>query len=187
MCWKTHRGWRNSACGVDPVDLVRDVTADLLNVHPRDILGRISIRCIRPGPSDEHCILYPLELWIRTEVPDGGNPSGGVADEIVLSEDQVRGNDFGEDIDQLLDRDVSGTRAVPEAEQVIVDSRYEPTVGARKAGDVENLGDGASSTVISISLDGSHSHAKRTRTQTRCWWNKCSSEHQRRAPRQREE
>jgi len=43
-----------------------------------------------------------------------------------------------------LDSSTSGARAVPEVEQVVVDSRNELVVGARKAGYVEKLGNSAS-------------------------------------------
>ena len=85
-------------------------------MQPRDVLGRVGIRCVRQSLSDEHSVIDALELLSRTEVPDRGNPSGGVLDKIMLREDQIRGDDLGKDIDQLLDRDTVGSRTVPDLE-----------------------------------------------------------------------
>ena len=91
-------------------------------MQPWNVLGRVGIWGIRQSLPDEHGVIDTLELWGCTEVPDRGNTSGGVLDKIMLGEDQIRGDDFGEDIDQLLDRDTTGSRAVPEFVQVVVDS-----------------------------------------------------------------
>ena len=84
---KTHRGWRNSANSKDPVNFVRNVTADFPKVQPRDVLCRVHIRYTRQDLPDEHSILDPPEPWGRAEVPDGGNSSGSVIDKVVLTED----------------------------------------------------------------------------------------------------
>lgn len=84
----------------------------------------------------------------------------------MLREDRARGNDAGEGLDQLLDLDIFGTRAVPYVEQVIVYGRYEFTVGTREAGDIENLGDGTSGSVISISFNRLRIHGTGTHTNT---------------------
>lgn len=91
-------------------------------MQQRDVPGRVSTGCIRQNFSDENSVINPLEPWSRAEVPDGRNSSGAVRDEVVLSEDRVGGNDVGEALDQLLDRYASRTGAVPEVEQVVVDS-----------------------------------------------------------------
>ena len=163
---ETYRGRRNSTSGIEPVNFVRDVTTDFPNVQPWHVLGRVGIWGIRQSLADENSVLDPLELRSRAEVPDGRNSSRGVLDEIMLGQNQILGDDFGEDVDQLLDRDTVGSRAVPEFEQVIVDSRYEFAVGARKAGYVEKFGNGASSTVKSISLNGARTHKADTHTNT---------------------
>jgi len=124
----TYRRWRNSPNGEDPVDLIRDATADFPKVQPRNVLGRINIRSVRQSLSDEHGVVNPLELLSCAEVPDGRNASSGVGGEKVLRQDHVLGNDVGEGLDQLLDGDTLGARAVPEVEQVVVDSRYEIAV-----------------------------------------------------------
>jgi len=120
---ETYRGGGNPTDGGDPVDFIRNVTADFPNVQPWDVLGRIGIWSVRQSLADEHGVINTLELRGCTEVPDRRNPSGGVLDKIMLGEDQTRGDDLGKDIDQLLDRNTVGSRAVPDFEQVIVDGR----------------------------------------------------------------
>jgi hypothetical protein len=85
-------------------------------VQPRDVLGRISIRCVCQSLSDENGVLDPLELLSSAEVPDGRNPSGSVLGEVVLRENRVRRDGVRESIDQLLDRGTPRARAVPEVE-----------------------------------------------------------------------
>jgi len=113
-------------------------------VQPWNVLGRVGIWGVRQRLADHHSVLNSLKLRGRTEVPDRRNPSGGVLDKIMLGEDQIRGDDLGENFDQLLDRDTVGSRAGPDLEQVIVDSRYEIAFGAGKVGYIEKLGNGAS-------------------------------------------
>lgn len=123
MCTRgTYRGRRNPADGVDSVYLVRDETTDLPEVHPRDVYSRAAARRIRQGPSDENSIIVPLELRVRAEVPLGGYSSGGVRNEIMLAEDQRRGNDGGEGCDELLDRGIPCT-SVPGLKQLVLHSR----------------------------------------------------------------
>ena len=165
---ETYRRGGNSTSGVDPVNFVRNVTADLPKVQPRNVLGWVGIWSIRQSFADEHGVIDSLELRSCAEVPDGRNPSRGVLDEIMLREDQTRGHDLRENIDQLLDRDAVGGRAVPELEQVVMDSRYKFAVGARKARYVEKLGNGAGRAIPSISIGEAYTHTKRTLTQKRC-------------------
>jgi len=137
------RGWCNSADGVDPVDLVRDVATDFAEVQPWNVLGWVGVWGIRQRLADKHSVIDSLELRSRTEVPDGRNPSCSIADEIMLREDQTRGDHIGEGSDELLDRDIAGSRAVPEVEQVLVDARYELAVGGCKAGYIKKLSNSA--------------------------------------------
>ena len=120
---ETHRGGSNSAdCG-DPIDFVRDVTAGFPNVQPCHVFGWIGIRGIRQRLADEHSVIDPAELWGRPEVPDGRNTTGVVLVEKVLSEDGIRGEDIGKDINQLLDCGIFCLSVVPDVEYVTVDRR----------------------------------------------------------------
>jgi len=144
ICPTNARGWRNSSNSKDPVDFVRYITADFPKVQPRDVLCRIGIRSACQRLSDEHGILNPIELLSRAEVPDWGNSSSGVVDKVVLGEDHVWGNDTGEGHNQFLNGSTSDARAIPQVEQIIVDSRYEFAVGTCKVGYIKYFGNGPS-------------------------------------------
>lgn len=120
---ETYRGGGNSADGGDPVDFIRNITTDFAEVQPCNIFGWVGIWGIRQCLADEYCVIDTAEFRGRTEVPDRGNTSGAVVVEIMLREDSIRGDDVGEDIDQLLDGNTVGTRIVPDVEHVIGDSR----------------------------------------------------------------
>ena len=102
----------------------------------------------------------------------------------MLAEDRVLGKDFGKDFDELLDRIISHKGAIPDVEQVVLDSRYTITVGTRDGGYIQHLGNSPSAPVISINIHISHSHTKQTRTQTRYWKNRYSSGRRNRVPQQ---
>lgn len=105
----------------------------------------------------------------------------------MLAEDQVWGKFVGKGFDQLLDGIICRKGAIPDFEQVVLDSRYAIAVGTRDVGYVQHLGNSPSAPVISISVHRSHSHTKQTRTQTRLWKNRYSSGRRNLVPRQRGE
>lgn len=88
-CAANTGGRRNPACSECPIDFIGKVTADFYKMQPRDVLGRVRIRCVRHNISDEHRVGNPLELWNRPRVPDRRDTSGPVVDEIVLAKDRV--------------------------------------------------------------------------------------------------
>lgn len=129
-------------------------------MQPRDVLGRVRIRYIRQNLCNDYGIGDSLKLWGCPKVPDRGNPSSVITDEIVLVGDGGRRVGAGECLDQILDGDIFSLRTVPEVEQIVLNGIQDPVVAAHKARYVENLADSASGTVTCLSVSRIH-HTRR--------------------------
>ena len=96
-----------STDGVDPINLIRNVPRDLSDPQPVDVIGRVDGRYDRSDTlPDENSILLPEEPLVSPEVPDRreSGPSG-VWDEVVVSLDDLGGEQSGDDGGDVLNGD----------------------------------------------------------------------------------
>ena len=89
---------------VDPINLIRNISSDLSDPQPVDVVGRVNGRHDRCSHlSDEERVILPMEPLVGPEVPDGGESGpGGVRDEVVISLDDFGGDQGGDDGGELL-------------------------------------------------------------------------------------
>lgn len=66
------RSERLSADGIDPIKSIRDISSDLPDHQPVDVIRRINRRDDRS--SRRNRVLLSLELLVRPEISDGGDP-----------------------------------------------------------------------------------------------------------------
>ena len=106
---KAYRSRRLSTDGIDPVNLIRDISGNLSDPQPVDIIGRINRRRDRCNTrSDEKCVFFSLELLSRSEVPDRREPgSNRIRDEVMIGLDDFGGQQGGDDGGDFLNGDVA--------------------------------------------------------------------------------